>query len=222
MIGFIREDTLSRKVFYQDISQYPILPEYLVYDFSLAVGDSLYIDYFSSMFDSTYITVDSIGTYALQNSDIRNIYYFSGSPNAGFLGCGNYLIEGIGGSAFLEYPFGYCFEFGSNLMCVKDSTGYLYDGYQHRGDCDLATGIQPAGKSEIQIYTNPAGNFLIVNGLNYKKSDIDLYDMLGRHVYHQDIENKNETKIDLMSLNSGLYIISINQAGKRISRKIIL
>ena len=220
-IGLIREDTFSRKVFYQDFSQYPMLPEYLIYDFSLNVGDSLYVGYYSGFWDSTFIKVDSIGSYPMLNSGFRKIFYFSGSPNAGsFLDCGNYLIEGIGGRSSLEYPFDVCFEFGSNLMCVKDSTGLLYDGYCHLGDCDLATGIHPVNSSEIHIYQDPAGTYLVINGLNYKKSDVDLYDMLGRHIFHQDIENKNETKIDLINLNSGLYIMNINQADKRISYKI--
>jgi hypothetical protein len=221
IIGLIREDTLSRRVYYQELWGYPLPPEYLIYDFSLGAGDSLYVGYYSS--DSNYIHVDSIGTYTLQNSDFRKIFYFSGSPEAeSFLYCGNYLIEGIGGSASLEQPFDVCFEFGTDLMCVKDNTGWLYDGYHHLGDCDLATGIHPLNSSEIHIYKDPAGTFLVINGLNYKKSDVDLYDMLGRHIYHQDIENNTETKIDLMNLNSGLYIMSINQANKHFSFKIIL
>ena len=50
---------------------------------------------------------------------------------------------------------------------------------------------------------------------------IYIYDVQGRLMKQTDAGNKNETKIDVSNLNSGMYLLHVNtKSGKSISKKI--
>jgi hypothetical protein len=93
--GYIREDTIAKKVFVYDHYD----GDALLYDFSLSVGDTLKYSSFNWCGD---LIVDSIGTITLFNSETRKIFFFLGSDE--------YFIEGIGGSQGLN-----------NAMCWFES-----------------------------------------------------------------------------------------------------
>ncbi|WP_274473812.1 aryl-sulfate sulfotransferase [Mangrovimonas aestuarii] len=68
----------------------------------------------------------------------------------------------------------------------------------------------------INIYPNPTSNYINIESA-YPIDKIEIYDLLGKNV----MTEHNNTKINLESLNSGVYIISINQGNKKTIKKII-
>jgi hypothetical protein len=60
--------------------------------------------------------------------------------------------------------------------------------------------------NEINIYPNPAQDFVIVDGIEKENFTVDIFDALGNRVIHL----LNKRMIDISNLNSGVYIVSIN------------
>ena len=99
--GYIREDTSARKVYFRDNI---LNPEVLLYDFSMQVGDVIYLDFPTSggipYYPSDFYTVDSI----------VNTVLAGGSTNAYYLSCGTCWhmlewVEGVGNRGSLAYTF---------------------------------------------------------------------------------------------------------------------
>jgi len=65
-------------------------------------------------------------------------------------------------------------------------------------------------KEKIKVYPNPATNILFVECENFNK--IKLYDMLGRKILAQSVNDK--TEINISHLPNGIYIVALFSEGK--------
>lgn len=86
-IGYLREDTVNKKVFFSTIEG----EAGLIYDFDLLVGDSVMIDNFFLGFENILLVCDSINTFSMNGSSKSR--FFLHSP--GSWGS-DIWIEGIG------------------------------------------------------------------------------------------------------------------------------
>lgn len=196
--GFIREDTIAKKVF---LLEKGTNLEYVLYDFSLQVGDSITLQDFP-VFPAI---VDSIGTMTDAAGIQRRLFYFSWqSPQE------LYMIEGIGGNGGLLSPLCYCFEQGSDMTCVKKENEILWN-IGGRATCDilLDTKVQ-LFNSDIKIYPNPTANSLFIEGLENFSGTVTLFDYQGKIFLTQSFENQiDKTKIDLHHLPKGIFFCQI-------------
>lgn len=71
---------------------------------------------------------------------------------------------------------------------------------------------------EYKIYPNPSRNNFIIESLNNDIKTIEILDNLGNLVYFNDSIKSNQTILNLESLESGIYILQINNS---IIKKII-
>ncbi|WP_233883401.1 T9SS type A sorting domain-containing protein [Tenacibaculum piscium] len=71
-------------------------------------------------------------------------------------------------------------------------------------------------KSKLSVYK--ANNSLIINGLE-EKATVNLYNMIGKQVFTQEIQNTTKTVV-LPSLASGIYIVKVQSGTTQISKKI--
>jgi len=120
-IGFLREDTISKKVYYSEW-----LPEEigLIYDFDLLVGDSVIIDNYYAGFEDVLLICDSIDSISI-NGSLKNRFYLN-SPDFGgtdiwIEGIGSkfgLLNSGIGGAG---YAGG-----GMDLLCCSKNDSVIY------------------------------------------------------------------------------------------------
>ncbi len=69
--------------------------------------------------------------------------------------------------------------------------------------------------TDIKVYPNPTNNYINIETLDLSLSIVELYDLNGRKVLSQEIDNSN--KIDLTSLNSGIYFMHILDENRVIS-----
>lgn len=137
LYGFIREDTAAQKVYFRDNTG---APEILLYDFSMQVGDSIYIDFIASQGNFYYTgnyRLDSIGTTTIQAGQRRAFYLNCHT-------CSNMYplvwIEGVGTKIDVVYPyfenwqsygwFTPCQEYQHNsmqfLICFEQSNTKTY------------------------------------------------------------------------------------------------
>jgi len=204
--GAIR--TENRKT-YQFINGYA----YLLMDFTLNVGDTMY----------SYLTqegkiIESIDSVLVGN-EYRKRFNFQ---NSSFGYC-NWMIEGIGHERGLFETMDYPFESWSDFYC------YGENGIPIFGDenCDITVGkIEKKSLiNDIKIYPNPAYNNITIN-LSEPSAKIKSYsitDIYGKSLINKNANlNKNILTINIKKYESGIYLLSITtNENKTFVRKII-
>lgn len=211
-LGYLREDTVTKKVYYTNINEGN---EVLLYDFSLEEGDILQ--------GMEVIKVDSI---KLLDGTYRKRIVFHNYYNTWIEGIGNLL----GGLLWIDWYW----DFKMHppvawLFCyfVNDTLLYRNDDYFHFIDgCDYSftnVNTETIDNTYIpKIYPNPFS----------KKVSISLNDLLqgetfelaiktldGRTVYHETLVS--DIAIDLSFLGKGIYLLSIKNKHFQFTEKII-
>ena len=80
-----------------------------------------------------------------------------------------------------------------------------------------ADGIEENPSKNIEIYPNPAKDFLTINAENM--SNVRIFNSFGQKVFEQVVES-SEVSINLNDYDSGIYLVKIVAAGNEITRKI--
>ena len=105
--------------------------------------------------------------------------------------------------------------------------GWAIDDLYIQMDPPVVSGIEDLQADVgINIYPNPSGGIFNVKFNNVWKGNIDIkvLDIFGRNQHQNILDNSsgNEThKINLSNNSNGLYILELNQDGKRVVKKII-
>jgi len=120
-IGYLREDTVSKKVYYSEW-----LPEEigLLYDFNLLVGDSAIIDNYYVGFEDVLLICDSIDSINI-NGSLKKRFYLH-SPD---YGGADIWIEGVGSKFGLLYSGVNCYGMtggGTDLLCCSKNDTVIY------------------------------------------------------------------------------------------------
>ena len=104
----------------------------------------------------------------------------------------------------------------SNAWLLKYSP--YGNGYESLNDIEINN------QSLVNVYPNPAKDFINVDieATNFKKSEIELFDMQGKLVKKAKLNSKKENRIDVSNLNSGAYTYNVMLNGKTISGKVII
>jgi hypothetical protein len=200
-IRLLREDTSERKVY---MYNYAYQHE-LIYDFSLQVGDTFASDPVTGGGSTIVAQIDEI---TLDNGDTRKRWMFEDS----WIPC----IEGIGYESGL---FGDLiqFEWWSELMCVQKNSEQLWGGacYGLVGEDEIANG-------EIQIYPNPANDFIRISASSIiKNGDLKIYNSLGQLVYQDAIASEN-TVVDISGFDTGIYFVLVETEEGVLKEKLIV
>lgn len=73
----------------------------------------------------------------------------------------------------------------------------------------------------ITFYPNPTNNQIEVSNPNQTNLNITIYNVLGKKVLATNNTSLSKQKINLSSLNSGVYLVEILANGKRVTKKLI-
>jgi hypothetical protein len=183
------------------------VPEVLLYDFNLQVGDTLPVSYNNYATDVKVTAIDSIYT----SYGYRKRFELTGSTNA------QYLFEGIGHSNGLVEYMGSNVDCFSRLECFSlNDIAYLTSA---GATCMLAVGI---GSYETQpslsVFPNPFITFTTIH-FNSIINDIQLniYDHAGQKIRISKEISDDKVKIERGSLNSGLYFYEVMQDNRSIA-----
>ena len=239
LIGFIREDTIARKVYFRDVSA---STDDLLYDYSLAVGDSIYYGFVSGFpFPSGYYKVKSIQNMNTAGG-VRKQFKLKKNSGSDTLR----IVEGIGSlihPLFLYKNFfmwgvlssGICniSNYDLGLACKIDNTTKVFkscafqvattigcvfklDSCNYWSTCG---GIHEfSAVKNLQVAPNPANN-LITLSLDSElavKAEIFLTDVSGRIITKNIVllvPGKNEIQNNVSTIENGIYFIRINGKG---------
>jgi len=70
----------------------------------------------------------------------------------------------------------------------------------------------------LKVYPNPASELVNIVSNEIGTKNVAIYDMLGKKV----LETSTEETVNVSTLTSGVYIMNINQDGKKASRKLVI
>jgi uncharacterized protein YciU (UPF0263 family) len=77
--------------------------------------------------------------------------------------------------------------------------------------------IETSRHSGIQVYPNPANNYLRISNAG-QVFDVSIFNTIGQHV----LSVQNQEQIDISALDSGLYFIQVNSKGTRETHKVLV
>jgi len=206
--GAIREELGKVYNYFTDYNTH-VSGEYLLYDFNVKVGDTIYSTVTAGELSRKPV-VTKIDTIELLTGEKRKRYYLNGSP------C---WIEGIGN---LGGFFNQTHEIVTNgsiehIVCFKKNgiEYYKYDSYCPDGTCcDVLTGLESynLSNSTVTLSPNPTNRFV---RLDLSKSmarcvSIKLINALGNTLLSSNgIKENTDFEIDLTNCSLGLYFVVI-------------
>lgn len=189
---------------------------YLLYDFTLSVGDTFRIKLFNEERDTTLaIVIDTISTITVGDSSFKTYYYRPAVQNYGE--CWQLegtVIERIGHLKYF-FPVYYCPFWDLNdvgpLRCYQDSVFF----YKARSEaCDTLiqyTGIKDVG-NKMELYPNPSVDFI---QLRFDKPintriKIRVYNLSGQIIpIKYSFTGDNTIILDIRNLISNIYCLQV-------------
>lgn len=98
------------------------------------------------------------------------------------------------------------------------SSNFQFDSWMaFSEDCDMGT--NDFADDVIEMYPNPAGSFVKLNGLP-QNSLIRIFDLSGKIIYQRFAAAR--ITIDTSGLTTGIYIVQIEGGGKTIRKKLVI
>lgn len=216
---YMYEDTTTRKIYNFD-SQFN---QKFYFDFNVQVGDSLFIAAPLYEFEScdTFI-VSQVSTIEIGGVNRKRITlsYFSNSTeytNA------DVWIEGIGSYHGLVYGAVSPEYIGSqyNLLCFSVNKLLIYENSIFNYCYSDNVGIETVDKDDVWLYPNPVIDLLNVCNLYHRKIQIQVFDLLGRLVFQQNL-SEIDNQISLPNLKAGMYNVLIYNDNTVIASKKIV
>ncbi|KGO80968.1 hypothetical protein Q762_10005 [Flavobacterium cauense R2A-7] len=80
-------------------------------------------------------------------------------------------------------------------------------------------GVQENNISGLNIYPNPANDFLHITTSANGVKTVTIYDVVGKQVLNTTTANE---VINVSSLNAGIYMVKITEEGKTATRKLVI
>ncbi len=207
--GAFREDVPNRKVYFIEPGS---STDTLLYNFNLAVGDTLPPTYGSGYINNYVSSVDSVlvgGVYHKQFNIGADSYPSYAS-----------IIEGVGSTFGLLGHLYPPFEASASLNCFWQNDTLAYP--VGSGCQPLSTGIKEMDFSKtVSVYPNPSeGNYQL--NMDYVNNTVvDITDVLGKTVATLKVKD-SKTLIDLTDQPQGIYFLMIrDESGHVLTKKIV-
>lgn len=209
LYAMMREDEISKQVFTLIANTNTgELQEYLTYDFGLSPGDTIQVPEIPDIDDNGCCffeaRLDSIHIINLPNNSSVRQFEFS-------LLNGNqekrYYTEGIGGSNLL-LPFTYDFEFGSNILCVRQNEQSLWEMGAY--GCQLVVSQEDLLlNNALKIFPNPISNRLNIES-DQPIDKLILYNINGQMLFQEQYASRHFSVDFPGTIPAGFYILVLH------------
>jgi hypothetical protein len=203
LLGLMREDTASRKVFFIGMSELFLNIEIMLYDFSVKTNDTIrYVNSDAYGFSDIVVKLDSV---EIGNALHKRVW----------LGNGAIWIEGIGAldglvSSAMNLPL--CGTiYTRTLLCFYQNNELVYqpDNSEYKECYYPVTGINSIiAQQMFSLKPNPAADFITINSAGDEYYSVELLNIQGQMLIEKTVFNQSE-QINLTSLKPGIYFIRI-------------
>ncbi|MEN9699608.1 MAG: hypothetical protein RLZZ301_806 [Bacteroidota bacterium] len=206
--GALREDELAHKVFF--------LPpgagsDTLLYDFNLAVGDTIPLSFNNWC---PYLHVGSIDSVLIGTS-------YRKRWNMECIDLSASVIEGIGNTFGLLERLDF-FEQGGQLDCFSQNNQSLYPSYSPNSACELVTGLEEVPQVAFRVSPNPLSQEASIQfERTLQNATLSLYNCYGQKV--KELSNINDQTIILTrdKLANGMYYAQLTQENYAVTIQLI-
>lgn len=86
---------------------------------------------------------------------------------------------------------------------------------------DQGSSVNSAKNLTIELYPNPANDFLIINS-DFVINDLHILSHTGKLVYHRFYGDTKSVFLNILNLKSGMYFIQVKNNEKRITKKVFI
>ena len=206
----LREDVEEKKV-YLNFVEFSINEEYLLYDFSLNVGDSIDIKNPISPFpeDGGYYKVDSILYEELEDGNDYRHFYLSPTASNTISSTPAIWIEGVGSLSQINAPGGFPdVNGGGHLSCFFKNGELFYSNSHSTSECEPILDIRFPNSSLGAITLNTVitkGECRMYHTENV--NTVEVYDFYGRKIIDFKSDGQPIISIDFSNFSTGLYFI---------------
>lgn len=219
----IREDTISRKVFMRLLAEPPTAKEYLLYDFSLSVNDTVSVQNPGSplpKYAGDFI-VDSIVIKPLLNSN-RKFFYLHAIDSLVSLSPNTVWVEGIGSLSLINTPGA-----APNINGVGQLSCNYHNGVNEYQNLDSITdciSVYPTIVTEVghQLYVQVLQDFnthsiVVLSEEQSSPLTIKLFNT-NSSLEFEKVTIHNKTVINTENLSSGIFFLIIEDNKKRLKK----
>jgi len=112
------------------------------------------------------------------------------------------------------------FAFESN--CSFGNVMYVDNVHFYEKQVEDTTGIAELASAPFSLFPNPTTDVISISTHNSKPGIIQIHNMLGQKALPSKLFLNDVTKVDLSSLNAGIYIVHIEQQGRVHREKVVL
>lgn len=216
---FIRKDSIGR-VFC--LRQYDSL-EYLIYDFSKSIGDTVVIYDYSDWFSvNASMVVDSVDSIEVDR--LRKRMFVRAVGGSVFFS--SIWIEGIGCiNDYFGHPFhpiknlGFTDANSYELLCFHEYEQTLYQNEKYESCLyNISVGVERVNQIVTSIYPNPSSSSFAVTLSQQPQPNtaILIYNNIGALVKQEELTTSTQ-QIDVAELPNGIYTYAITQQGVRLA-----
>ena len=120
-------------------------------------------------------------------------------------------------------PCIYYYDTGRYQVTLADSNAFGSDTAIHYITVLTCTGINSINNSnsEISIYPNPTNSAITLSNLRFGIYYLRITDVTGREIYHQPINNSNNTTIDVSDWSNGVYFYQLTNSKETFRGKFV-
>jgi len=172
--------------------------EFLIFDYSLDVNDTLYPD------SGPVYIVTGIDSVVLANGEKRKRLHTQCLDGA-WGDWTNYWIEGLPSSAGLVELSSVCaFDAGSALLCIWENDEFLYSNPDIDSCWFIPVPTLEIEPTNVRILVNPVESWINISDPDQEVTQVSVYDFVGRKCYQgKDLD------INLEFAPQGYYLVSI-------------
>lgn len=213
-IGALRQEVAMKRVYFYSYNDYQ---EYLLYDFNLAVGDTIspfeWWGTVGSMENLVVTSVDSV----LVGGSYRKAFTLTGSISPPIT-----IVEGIGNyNSLPTSPIGGDPLWGEMILKCYQENGHLLASWLGYCNCSDLVFLEKYSLDQLVFFLpNPATNLIRIQvpaalGMAVK---IETYDHLGRLKLSLDYASE----VNVSTLPTGLYfLVMTNDKGERLTGRFV-
>lgn len=226
--GYIREDTINKKVYYLNVRDFGFVQdtaEILLYDFDVDLGDTIQIQEIYQHHWKSYVVYD---TFSCDSSfspyfkyDCENQFIIQLKPTYTTANYNLYWISSVGSISGLEDN---TVEIGYNLVCAFKNGQHIVEGEPYsQPPYGIGCNYQYVGTSEVfkspqfEVFPNPVQHQLELKIQEWFTGELYISNVLGQVVWSSSWDGDFHQTIDLSFLMNGSYFLFVkNENGELI------
>jgi PKD repeat protein len=102
---------------------------------------------------------------------------------------------------------------------------YFYDWEVRKSGCDVSTGIynEKYEDAAVQVHPNPSKGYITITfPASWNSADVQIYNIIGEHVYNMDAVASKILTVDLSSQANGIYFVNVKSGNAVVTRRVAI